>query len=360
MSSEATGAIAVPPRGVGAPAFVKALIFEAREDWPVFAIVAAYSVIAWLLCLTLGRLDAFKPLLYMPLSFGSMGTATGLYMVVMELPHAVLARPSSPLSALCARLKQRAHPRFLVSLALFAAACLFAGVFTCVKSLLNGLVPFRADLALARADAVLFFGADPWRLLQPLLDNRLAVRALQTFYVTGWLLALVGFLTAVSFSSRLRPLRLRFFTTYFASWIILGNVLAAAFMSAGPAFFAALTGDQHRYGGLFRALAFSQDMPNSSVMMQQALWDKYVTHHVDVGAGISAFPSLHVAMATLFALTAFKLSKPLGFVAALFASVIFIGSIALGWHYAVDGLVSAAFVLIVWFGMGRLIHKPAA
>jgi len=341
-------------------AFVEAFVVEARPNWPVFAIVAAYAGVAWLLCFVLGRLDFYHPLLYMPLSFGTMTTVAGLYVLLVETPQAVIAEPLTPMAALLRRLKTRGRPEFLVSLGVFLAAGLFTSIFTCMKSLLNEVVPFHSDAVLAKLDTALFFGHDPWRLLSPLIDNRAAIRIIQNLYLTGWLLALVGFVGAVSFAKGLRAIRLRFFLTYFTAWIVLGNLVAAAFMSAGPAFYAALTGDRSRYGGLLGHLAFSKGLPNSSITMQHILWSDYTQGQIAPGAGISAFPSLHVAMVTLFALTAFRIDRRLGIAMAFFAAVIFTGSVALGWHYAIDGLVSAIFVSTAWFGIGALEPRRAA
>ena len=66
-------------------------------------------------------------------------------------------------------------------------------------------------------------------------------------------------------------------------------------------------------------------------------------------------------MATLFALTAFQLDKRLGWAMVAFAVVIMLGSVHLGWHYAVDGYFSAVVVLALWFGVGFVLKrfKPA-
>jgi hypothetical protein len=38
---------------------------------------------------------------------------------------------------------------------------------------------------------------------------------------------------------------------------------------------------------------------------------------------------------------------------AAFAVVIFLGSVMLGWHYAIDGYVGAAGVAAIWWWCGR-------
>jgi hypothetical protein len=203
-------------------------------------------------------------------------------------------------------------------------------------------------------------GVDPWRLLQPLLGHPLVTRVIQNVYLCGWTALLIAILMAVTFTPRLAHVRTRFYAIYFVAWILLGNVLAAAFLSGGPAYFAALTGDQSRYGPLMHYLAFSDGAMNSSVTLQHQLWGMYLGHQMEMGSGISAFPSLHVAMTTLFALTAFHIDRRLGWLMSAVAGVIFVGSVHLAWHYAVDGLFSGVFVTAAWFGMAALKPRAAA
>jgi hypothetical protein len=58
-----------------------------------------------------------------------------------------------------------------------------------------------------------------------------------------------------------------------------------------------------------------------------------------IGAGISAMPSLHVTLAFLCFLVAREYARHFlpKLIAALFAAVIFLGSVHLGWHYVSDG-----------------------
>src|SRR3546814_5985014 len=58
-------------------------------------------------------------------------------------------------------------------------------------------------------------------------------------------------------------------------------------------------------------------------------------------------PSVHNGLAALFAIAAFRLWRPLGWVVAAYAALIWVGSIHLGWHYAIDGMVSIAMTFAI-------------
>jgi hypothetical protein len=64
-------------------------------------------------------------------------------------------------------------------------------------------------------------------------------------------------------------------------------------------------------------------------------------------------PSLHNAIAVLYALAAFRIGRLLGWFMTGYAVIIFIGSVHLGWHYAVDGIVSAAAMVLIWRWVDR-------
>ena len=78
---------------------------------------------------------------------------------------------------------------------------------------------------------------------------------------------------------------------------------------------------------------------------QEMLWGDYQVRDVMVGSGISAMPSMHVAIATLFALVCWRVRRWLGIVMTIYAVIIMLGSVDLGWHYAVDGYLGAVGML---------------
>jgi PAP2 superfamily len=70
--------------------------------------------------------------------------------------------------------------------------------------------------------------------------------------------------------------------------------------------------------------------------------------------GISAMPSVHVAVAVLFALAGGRAGRWPGRLFTAYAGIVLLGSVHLGWHYAVDGYVSAAIVAGLWLLSGPL------
>jgi hypothetical protein len=49
----------------------------------------------------------------------------------------------------------------------------------------------------------------------------------------------------------------------------------------------------------------------------------------------------------------------LGWIFGAFLLVILIGSVHLGWHYAIDGYVGIIGTLILWWACGRLLRWPS-
>lgn len=86
-----------------------------------------------------------------------------------------------------------------------------------------------------------------------------------------------------------------------------------------------------------------------------------LNERVGLFGGISAMPSMHMAWTYMWAFAAWQINRGLGIVAHFYAVIIWIGSVHLGWHYFVDGLVSLIVVTIIWQLFGRamgLYAKP--
>jgi hypothetical protein len=238
----------------------------------------------------------------------------------------------------------------VIGFALALAVGLFYASFVVLKNTLPLLVPFYADPTLAAFDAALHGGVDPWRLIEPLFRLKPLPALTEFAYGFVWATLLVYGPVLVALHPAFKPWRVRFFLTFFASWIGLGNLGALAFMSGGPVYFGHLTGDHERFGELLR---FTAENGLFTGWVQDYLWENYSSGSVELATGISAFPSLHVAMATLYFLLARHFGRIAAAAAGAFLGLILAGSVILGWHYAVDGYASILFVALAWFWTGR-------
>ncbi len=232
----------------------------------------------------------------------------------------------------------------------------FMATFSTFKQAIPEFQPFAWDRAFYALDRVLHMGDEPWHRLQPFLGKPAITRAFDTAYV-WWFPLLFGMAMWMAWSAN-RRLRMQFFLSFMTLWVFLGTLSAAVFSSAGPCYYAHVTGDPTPYGALTQYL---QDVHGQghvwSVFSQQGLWTAHLDHSRPPLGGISAMPSMHVAAAVLFALTAYRVSALLGFVLSQYAIVILFGSVVLGWHYAVDGYVSIAATLLVWFAVCRMTER---
>ena len=226
-------------------------------------------------------------------------------------------------------------------LAFWTFCVILAGInmttFMWTKPLLNYLVPFWADPMLADLDRLLFLGRDPWSLLTWLNSTPMAI-----FYHRGWFAMMILTLIAV-LSARPSPEKSAAMLTYFILWSVAGPLIHSLLPAAGPVFYAQLG-----YGDRFAELQNVSETRD----MATYLWTIYAGEGFGPGSGISAMPSLHIAT------TAWMLIAIRSFAPRLFAPMaaagflIFLLSIALGWHYALDGIVGGGAALLCY----RLLH----
>ena len=70
-------------------------------------------------------------------------------------------------------------------------------------------------------------------------------------------------------------------------------------------------------------------------------------------------PSIHLAMAMLFVLLAFEVRKWLGWLFVGYAVIMQIGSVILGWHYAVDGYAGIILAYLIWYIVKRCVNRAS-
>jgi PAP2 superfamily len=226
----------------------------------------------------------------------------------------------------------------------------FFSSFSVLKMLMPRYIPFWLDEPFARIDKALFFGHQPWELTHAIFATSSATRTFDIFYTIWVMLLSVAIVGFAFFAPRMD--RARFFLSFGGAWVFLGFIGAWMGSSAGPCF-AALLGipSAPEFVGLMDNLARADVETKgamSALAWQSMLWEGYTSEIYKFGRGISAMPSLHNAIAVLYIFIGFRFAKPLGWFMAAYAFVIFVGSIHLGWHYAVDGIVAALGMWAIW------------
>ena len=247
--------------------------------------------------------------------------------------------------------------RLLPALIMLALIPTFTSVFTSLKIMIPVVNPYSWDPIFYEWDQWLHGGVDPWRLLHPLLGYPIVTSVINALY-NGWLFVLFSILFWQAFSTRDALLRLQFFLTFLVTWSLLGGLTATWLASGGPCFYGQITGLEDPYVPLMDYLRSANEVfPVWALHVQDLLWAAHQNEVVDRGRGISAMPSMHVSSVVLFALLGWRINRVLGWGLTLFAIAIFLGSIHLAWHYAIDGYVSLVGTWLAWWGIGRLLRR---
>jgi hypothetical protein len=280
--------------------------------------------------------------------------------LVAAFVRALLKRSKSPLRDFADGLRARFGSPLLL---LGALAPLFLlpvviAAYGVLKQLMPLITPFVWDDAFAAADRFLFFGHQPWELTHGLLGSPAATIAIDWAY-TLWVAMLFFVIPGVAFFAP-RYDRARFLLSFAIAWILLGVAGAYLGASAGPCYTALIgAGSAPEFAPLMERL---HDISNNygslgAVQWQGVLWDAHVNRDYGFAMGISAMPSLHNAIAVLYALALARAGRRWKIAGWGFAFLVFFGSVHLGWHYAVDGIISAAAMLGIWWAVGRYLER---
>ena len=232
------------------------------------------------------------------------------------------------------------------------------GSFGTLKMLMPRARDFVWDDWLASADKFLFLGYQPWQFTHAVFGSPYLTHLLDLAYAM-WVALLF---TAVLFYSLLAPRyeRARFFLAFAGSWLLIGVLGAYVFASAGPCY-AALVGavSAPDFAPLMERLQAIHEggTPLAAYKWQGVLWSNHIQQRYGFAMGISAMPSMHNAITVLFALTLSRAPRPIRIAAWTFVAVIFIGSIHLGWHYAIDGIAAGLMMWGLWSAAGAFLDR---
>ena len=342
-----------PTHSAGPAVYWRGFVNGLRSDILLYCMVAAYALPTIAYFIHTGKAERLAyPLYYGPWLLNNfillplMMTGIGAIRIYTRshLRRSLLVRHMfSP----------RRVSRYLAGMVLLVAMMFHIGTFTSIKSIMPDYGGFVWDQRLADIDKLLHFGTDPWKLIHDIFGESLLF-ILEMNYNVYWFLLCFFTLFWMITSSGADRHRLRYVSCYMLTWIILGNLYAMLFLSAGPAFYGHVTGDESRFAGQLAYLALGSDGPNSVIAYQDYLWSAYASDQAGLGTGISAFPSVHVGLITLNALFARELNVWLGRVAMAYVGVIIVSSVYLGWHYAIDGYFSFIVVWVIYSLMKKV------
>ncbi len=206
--------------------------------------------------------------------------------------------------------------------------------------------PYTWDRFFAEVDRVLFLGHDPWVLSHQLMPDVLATMIFDTLYMI-WFLVMQMVVFSIALLAPRHPLRLTFLFAIALNWIVAGAILAILFPAAGPVYMERIAGDP-TFQPLMELLARQAELVNIRALeSQEWLWEGYTLSEVSP-AGISAFPSMHLAIAATCACLGFAVSRAIGWLLTGFTVGILAASVHLGWHYAIDGIVGIVLAIVFW------------
>lgn len=328
---------------------------QIKADWPLYAFIAAYFAIGYAYLSSVGFLEKSHFLVYFKFLFPVFVFYFIPFFFILKM--LTVRRKVPERIGLANRLirSPKAMSRYLTGIAFLTVYCFFIAMFTAVKSSFGIVYGFQHDVYQADFDQFLFFGTDPWHVLFTPIHSIYLQPLIEFNYNMVWHLQTYAILFFIATSHQMRHYRMRYLFSFMLVWVLVGNVFAGLFISAGPAFYGEVTGDHARFGEQLAVLG--QFQFSSAVEFQKYLWDSYLNEIPGFGTGISAFPSVHVSLATLNVFFAFEVSRRLGWAAFAYAMVILVSSVYLAWHYLVDGLFGALVVAVIYFATKWIFSK---
>jgi len=231
--------------------------------------------------------------------------------------------------------------------------------FANFKRMIPAVIPFHLDTNLSELDRWLHLGTDPWQWLQPFIGFPIMTFAINIMY-NLWLFLIIVVFYWQAFSVTNKELRKQYLLAFFLCWILIGTLAATFLSSAGPCYYHRFGDVPNVYAPLMTYLHHADAIyPIWALDMQDILLKSYDLKSTTMASGITAMPSMHVSIAWLMVLLGWRINPFAGWVFSLYCGVILIGSVHLGWHYAVDGYVSIMLTTLIWHLSGKVLTRKS-
>lgn len=339
---------------------------ELRLTVSLLTALACYALVI----LSMGRVP---PLDYLVFLLGYLRAAIGLWLFAgcvaigwaLWCEHRLHGAARQPLQTLVAEaVRRRWAADYCISF--LSPPLLFAVLMASFNTFKQRVLPqagFGLDATFAQLDRALFLGNDPWRVTHEILASPVATWTIDLAYHAWFAPMTLGVMACAFLPMSADRLRYRYLISYGLLWIVGGSLLAFLVPAAGPCFQPTSIGSVAGFEPLMERLTQQRDWLEASGLpggltalhYQASLLGIFGQGDLTMGAGISAMPSMHNGLATLFAIVAFQFNRSVGWMMTAYAGFIWLGSIHLGWHYAVDGPVAALLAIAIWRATGPLV-----
>lgn len=332
-------------------------------------LVAIYALLTWLISELAGLQEFYRPLLYPARSLTAAVVSLFLIFIGYVIYLPLVAREPRPLRRIWRLIETYLlAPRQITNLVVpFLLLPFFMSAFTSFKSMIPEIVPFYLDPAFMSADKILHFGWHPFEITHALFGGQTASLVINTFYHV-WFLVMWAAMIWHLINLAERAHRLQFLLSFVLLWVLLGSLAALALSSAGPVYYADVSGLADPFAPLMtrlyeidaaaRLTGAAGGLP--VLELQEMLWGFYTDKDTTYGSGISAMPSMHVAVTALIAMSAYRIHRLFGYVMWAFTAMVLVGSVHLAWHYAIDGYVAIAATAVIWRLTGRFAEREVA
>jgi hypothetical protein len=329
----------------------------------LFALQAAstYAVMA-----SYDLLDHFKPALYLAMLYFSLALVIAIKIISYYSKFQLYPADKKNIN----KIKDDFQKSWFNVSYLFAflapMICLptFMSLFSSMKSIIHLIQPFYLDEFLAKADRFLHFGVDPWRITHAVFGTAY-LSALLNYFYNLWFFIMFGFTIWHVVNVKSGKRRMQYLLSFIIAWPLFGSLFAVFWSSAGPVYYGDVVGDHTVFGPMMESLREYHTQINGpgwgifALDAQDMLWADYLKSDTNIGSGISAMPSMHVAIAALFYFSTKQLNRVAGYFMLGFLILIQIGSVHLGWHYALDGYISIILMYILWRITGFMVNQKA-
>lgn len=345
----------------GAAAFARGVADELRSDRTIYLSVAAYCIVVATMLILTGTYDRSGFSAYVPMWQITFAVTFPAVFLTWRLAQLMLRQRRGASEAVAKVLAPASAARLVAGIVLMQFLLAFQIAFTSAKNAMPVLQGgFPHDKWQADFDQWLHFGADPVASLHSYFGSPTVTWLLEQNYSKIWFIVTFGCLFIFCVGEQARARRTHHVLLFVASWVLVGNVFAHLFLSAGPIFYGNVTGDHSRFASIAQHVFDNGSEGSFTQMVQAYLWQMYASGSTAFGTGISAFPSVHVAATTVVCLTAWRKSRFWGCASAAYLALILFSSVYLGWHYAIDGYFAIGAVLVIDWLLRRILRPEIA